>query len=265
MNENKTNIGLEEKEEVEFLAPNYPTSKKYENITFAERLYAIPKNRPVRIYCDGVFDMFHYGHGRLFAQVKQLFPNVHLIAGVHSDAAVRLNKGDMVMSEDERYECISQCRYVDELIEDAPWVNDDLSFFKKHKIDYLAHDEAPYPSANSSDIYGFAKSQGMFIPTKRATDISTTKIITGIIKNYNLYLRRQILRGISHKELNLSYLTFQFINFKFKTIENCRKITDTMRYFFNSLATLATGTPKHGSKKASGASRRLNKSVKAKK
>jgi choline-phosphate cytidylyltransferase len=39
------------------------------------------------------------------------------------------------------------CRWVDEVVEDAPWVID-LDFLAKHRIDFVAHDDLPYADAS---------------------------------------------------------------------------------------------------------------------
>lgn len=195
------------------LTPKYPNDERYEDVTFEHKKYKIPTDRPVRIYCDGIFDMFHYGHVRLFEQVKGMFPEVHLIVGVCNDELTTKYKGNTVMMEEERYESVRGCKYVDEVIVDAPWVID-MDFLEKNRIDYVAHDEMPYACVGTDDLYSFVKNRGMFIPTKRAKNISTTGIITRIIKDYDLFLRRQLLRGISYKDLNISIIKREQIRLK---------------------------------------------------
>lgn len=190
-------------EKFTLMEANYPKDDRYEDITFPNKEYKVSLERPTRIYCDGIFDMFHYGHARLFEQVKNLFPNVHLVIGVTNDELTIKNKGKMVMNEKERAESVSHCKYVDEIIENVPWTTT-FDFLESHNIDYVAHDDIPYPSSTSDDVYGHLKKAGKFIPTKRAKNISTTAMITRIIKDYHQYVKRQILRGISHKDLNIS-------------------------------------------------------------
>jgi len=41
--------------------------------------------KPARIYCDGIFDLFHYAHARLLKQVKCFYPRVYLLVGGKAD------------------------------------------------------------------------------------------------------------------------------------------------------------------------------------
>ena len=59
------------------------------------------QRKPVRIWCDGCFDMMHYGHANALRQAK--LEGDFLVVGVHSDADITEHKGPPVMNEAERY------------------------------------------------------------------------------------------------------------------------------------------------------------------
>ncbi|EMG47504.1 Choline-phosphate cytidylyltransferase [Candida maltosa Xu316] len=164
-----------------------------------------PTDRPIRIYADGVFDLFHLGHMKQLEQAKKSFPNVELVCGIPSDVETHKRKGLTVLSDEQRCETLTHCKWVDEVIPNAPWCVTP-EFLEEHKIDYVAHDDLPYASADSDDIYKPIKEKGMFLTTQRTEGISTSDIITKIIRDYDKYLMRNFSRGATRKELNVSWL-----------------------------------------------------------
>jgi len=164
-----------------------------------------PGNRSVRVYADGVFDLFHLGHMRQLEQAKKAFPNTYLLVGLPNDTETHKRKGLTVLTDKERAESLRHCKWVDEVIEDAPWIVTP-KFLAEHSIDYVAHDDEPYVSAESDDIYKPCKEAGKFLVTQRTEGISTTFIITKIVRDYEKYISRQLKRGASRQELNLSWL-----------------------------------------------------------
>ncbi|KAI0007931.1 choline-phosphate cytidylyltransferase [Xylariaceae sp. FL0662B] len=164
-----------------------------------------PAGRTIRVYADGVFDLFHLGHMRQLEQAKKAFDDVHLIVGVTGDEETHKRKGLTVLSGKERAETVRHCKWVDEVVENCPWIVTP-EFLDKYQIDYVAHDDLPYGAAEGDDIYAPIKTQGKFLVTQRTEGVSTTGIITKIVRDYENYISRQLKRGTSRQELNISWL-----------------------------------------------------------
>ncbi|KAJ6845930.1 choline-phosphate cytidylyltransferase 2-like [Iris pallida] len=197
----------EEEEEERYLeAPTTPTVW-YEPLSPpASASASNGSDRPVRVYADGIYDLFHFGHARALEQAKKLFPNTYLLVGCCNDEITHMYKGKTVMTEAERYESLRHCKWVDEVIPDAPWVLTQ-DFIDKHQIDYVAHDALPYADASGAgnDVYEFVKAIGKFKETKRTDGVSTSDVIMRILKDYNEYVMRNLARGYSRKDLGVSY------------------------------------------------------------
>lgn len=142
---------------------------------------------------------------RALEQAKTKLPNTYLIVGVTGDAETHKRKGLTVLSGNERAETVRHCKWVDEVIPSCPWVVTP-EFLAEHKIDYVAHDDDPYGAAEGDDIYAPIKKEGKFLVTQRTEGVSTTGIITKIVRDYEKYISRQLKRGTTRQELNISWL-----------------------------------------------------------
>lgn len=162
-------------------------------------------DEPVRVYADGIYDLFHFGHAKSLEQAKQLFPNTYLIVGVCDDELTHRLKGKTVMTDVERAESLRHCKWVDEVVDHAPWIVTQ-DFIDKHQIDYVAHGEDIILDENGVDIYKFVKDQGKYQVIKRTEGISTSDIILRIVKDYDSYVKRNLARGYTGKQMNVGFV-----------------------------------------------------------
>eukprot|EP00727_Mastigamoeba_balamuthi_P013030 m51a1_g835 putative choline-phosphate cytidylyltransferase a-like (248) ;mRNA; f:742843-743763 len=161
--------------------------------------------RVYRVYCDGIFDLFHIGHMNMLKQAKMALgapEKIHLIAGVCSDELTTRLKGPCVMDHKTRCDSVAACRWVDEVAPDAPWVITD-DFIARYRIDFVAHDAIPYASATADDVYAHVKALGMFLETQRTEGISTSDLILKIVKDHDVYVWRNLARGYTPEQLGL--------------------------------------------------------------
>ena len=178
----------------------------------------------VRVYVDGVFDLFHYGHGNVFRQAKNLFENSELIVGINRDEDTVKNKGQNVMTQQERKELVESCKYVDSVVCDVEWYPS-RKFIEDNRIDFVAHDSIPYKSNTSDDIYSDAKTYGKFIRTFRTPEISTSNIIQRVVRNREGYILALKKRGYTLDELKVSKGYYCMIKVKsiIRKVFSCKK------------------------------------------
>jgi len=131
---------------------------------------------PIRIYVDVVGDLFHAGHVAFFQKAKAC--GDILIVGVHSDEDVANYKRMPILTTEERVTAIKGCKYVDEVIENAPLpVNREL--IEKYKIDFVIHGD-DFDKDMIHEQYGAAIEMGIFKTVPYTPVISTTDIINRI-------------------------------------------------------------------------------------
>jgi len=130
--------------------------------------------KPVRVYIDGCFDMFHFGHANALRQAKEL--GDQLVVGVHSDAEIQKHKGPTVWTEQERYKIVRSCKWVDEVVEDAPYIAT-VATLNKYNCDFTCHGEDISLGADGRDVYEEVKNAGRCREIKRTEGISTTDLV----------------------------------------------------------------------------------------
>ena len=132
-----------------------------------------------RVYVDIVGDLFHLGHVSLFKKARDL--GDCLIVGVHSDKDAAFYKRKPVLSLEERSKVIKSCRYVDEVVENAPLVITE-EFINEHDISYVVHGDDVSDEVKRQHKIPYSLGIVKYVPY--TPGISTTEIIE-TIKNGN--------------------------------------------------------------------------------
>ena len=133
----------------------------------------------IRVYCDIVGDLFHVGHLNLFK--KAIEYGTHLIVGIHSDSTVESYKRKPIFCEEDRYELISNCRLVNEIVKDAP-LHISIDFIREHNIDVVVHGDDPSP--HFMEQHKVPLELGIMKYTPYTQGISTSDIIKRLRHTY---------------------------------------------------------------------------------
>ena len=123
-----------------------------------------------------VADLFHYGHVNFLRQAKK--HGDYLLVGVHADETVMSYKRRPIFSMDERVASVEGCRYVDEVVSNAP-LTIDRAWIEHHKIDMILHGD-DFSSEMEELYYKIPIEMGIYRSVGYTRGISTSEIITRI-------------------------------------------------------------------------------------
>lgn len=132
------------------------------------------RKRVVRLWCDGCYDMVHYGHSNQLRQAKGM--GDYLIVGVHTDAEISKHKGPPVFTQEERYKMVRAIKWVDEIVEGAPYVTT-LETLDKYNCDFCVHGDDITLTVDGKDTYAEVKREGRYRECRRTQGVSTTDLV----------------------------------------------------------------------------------------
>uniref|UniRef100_A0A672Y3F8 ethanolamine-phosphate cytidylyltransferase n=2 Tax=Sphaeramia orbicularis TaxID=375764 RepID=A0A672Y3F8_9TELE len=124
--------------------------------------------------CLYSYDMVHYGHSNQLRQAKGM--GDYLIAGVHTDAEIAKHKGPPVFTQEERYKMVRAIKWVDEIVEGAPYVTT-LETLDKYNCDFCVHGDDITLTVDGKDTYEEVKHAGRYRECKRTQGVSTTDLV----------------------------------------------------------------------------------------
>ena len=123
-----------------------------------------------------VADLFHYGHVNFLKQARQ--HGDFLLVGVHADDAVMVYKRRPIFSMEERVASVEGCRWVDEVVANAP-LTIEREWIEKHDIDLVLHGD-DFSRDLERLCYKTPMEMGIYRTISYTEGISTTEIISRI-------------------------------------------------------------------------------------
>nr|XP_045014478.1 ethanolamine-phosphate cytidylyltransferase isoform X3 [Jaculus jaculus] len=152
------------------------------------------ERRAVRVWCDGCYDMVHYGHSNQLRQARAM--GDYLIVGVHTDEEIAKHKGPPVFTQEERYKMVQAIKWVDEVVPAAPYVTT-LETLDKYNCDFCVHGNDITLTVDGRDTYEEVKQAGRYRECKRTQGVSTTDLVGRMLLVTKAHHSSQCPRGQS--------------------------------------------------------------------
>ena len=138
--------------------------------------------RMTRVYVDMVADIFHYGHVSFLKQARVL--GDYLLVGVCTDEDMVDYKRKPILTMEERVASVAGCRYVDEVLPNAPFVVT-RAWIEEHNIHLVVHGD-DFSREQLEYFYKVPVEMGIFRTVRYTDGISTSEIISRIIQRMSL-------------------------------------------------------------------------------
>ncbi len=127
-----------------------------------------------RVYADGVYDLFHYGHVESLRKARSL--GDYLLVGVAEDGEqLEAFKRKPILTLEERIASVAGCRYVDEVLPCAYFFID-RAWIELHDIDLVVHGD-DLTQKQLEYYYKVPIELGIFRKLPYTRGISTTDIM----------------------------------------------------------------------------------------
>ena len=130
----------------------------------------------IRVYTDPVADLFHYGHMEFLKKARAL--GDYLLVGIYADDVLEAYKRKPILTMEERAASVAGCKYVDEVLLNAPLIVDD-AWIAKYDIDLVVHGD-DFTQEQLDYYYGVPLQMGIFRTVPYTSGISTSEIIRRI-------------------------------------------------------------------------------------
>ncbi|EQC30624.1 ethanolamine-phosphate cytidylyltransferase [Saprolegnia diclina VS20] len=170
------------------------------------RLFSVGNKDPAPtarvVYIDGAWDMFHPGHVDILKMAKA--QGDYLIVGVHNDAIVNKHRGlnYPIMNLHERVLSVLGCRYVDDVLIDAPWqvTKEMIASLRLAVVVHGSHRDAEDTDAAMDDHYKCAREAGIYreLPSPRNLDVKD--IVDRIAENRERFEKKFVKKMEAEKE-----------------------------------------------------------------
>ncbi|KAL5285950.1 Pect.2 family protein [Megaselia abdita] len=162
--------------------------------------FSINEKKEVRVWCDGCYDLVHFGHGNLLRQAKA--KGDKLIVGIHSDEEITRHKRPPVLTQEERLKLVQGIKWVDEVVENAPYITT-LETLDQYNCDFCVHGDDITTTNDGKDTYQIVKDEKRLETVSRTNGISTTDLVNRILSLTRKSVSQETNDILEDKELSV--------------------------------------------------------------